>query len=219
LLEALFDLSFVTLAGFSALILAVLLSSWILRQPKGEEKISELSDKIYDGALTFLNNEYKPLTVFVAIVAVILYVTDIPNEAALTFVGGAFCSALAGNIGMRIATKSNARAAVGAEEDIGKGLKIGFSSGAVMGMIVVGLALIGLSGITCWFWSSPEKLASIIIGFGFGASSIAIFARVGGGIYTKSADMGADLVGKLRRKSQKMTQGILQSLLITWGIT
>ncbi|KXA89930.1 potassium transporter [candidate division MSBL1 archaeon SCGC-AAA259D14] len=194
-IEIIFTLGFVTLAGILAIIFALLLSAWILKQPKGEKKISALSDRIYEGAMTFLNSEYKPLTGFVVIVAIIILLTSIPNQAAYAFIVGAFSSALAGNIGMRIATKSNSRAAVGAKEEISKGLKIGFSSGAVMGMMVVGLALVGLTVI----WNfAPDP--SIIIGFGFGASSIALFARVGGGIYTKSADMGADLVGKVEEK-------------------
>ncbi|KXB06196.1 potassium transporter [candidate division MSBL1 archaeon SCGC-AAA382F02] len=194
-LESLFNLSFVNLAGFIAIAFAILLTAWILKQPRGNKKVSELSDTIYKGAMAFLNSEYKPLSAFVAIMAVILFITPIPNKATLAFISGAFCSALAGNIGMRIATKSNSRAAVAAEKDIGKGLKIGFSSGTVMGMMVVGLALVGLTLL--WnFFPDPQ----IIIGFGFGASSIALFARVGGGIYTKAADMGADLVGKVEEK-------------------
>ncbi|KXA90892.1 potassium transporter [candidate division MSBL1 archaeon SCGC-AAA259A05] len=200
MIDFIFEMWFVSLAGIIALIFAGLLSIWLLRQPKGDEKVSDLSDRIYRGAMTFLDREYKPLIIFVIIIAVVLYVTEIHDEAVLAFVSGAFCSALAGNIGMRIATKSNARAAVGAKEEIGKGLKIGFSSGAVMGMTVVGLALIGLSAISHWLWAEPGKLADVIVGFGFGASSIAIFARVAGGIYTKSADMGADLVGKVEEK-------------------
>ncbi|KXB00549.1 potassium transporter [candidate division MSBL1 archaeon SCGC-AAA261G05] len=188
-------LGIVALAGLLALAFAAVLTAWILKQPKGSKKVSKLSDIIHEGAMTFLNSEYKPLIVFVAIMAIVIYLTPIPNAAALAFIGGAFCSALAGNIGMRIATRSNARAATGAKKEIGRGLKIGFSSGAVMGMTVVGLALIGLT-IVYNFFPDPE----IIIGFGFGASSIALFARVGGGIYTKSADMGADLVGKVEEK-------------------
>ncbi len=194
-LQSIFSLGFVGVAGATAIIFAILLAVWILRQPKGEQNISDLSDTIYEGAMTFLNNEYRPLVVFVAIIAIILYVAPTPNPAAYAFIGGAFCSALAGNIGMRIATKSNGRAAVAAEKEIGKGLKIGFSSGTVMGMMVVGLALIGL---TIFWYFAPDP--GIIVGFGFGASSIALFARVGGGIYTKVADMGADLVGKVEEK-------------------
>lgn len=198
--ESILGLGYVGLAGTIALVFAGLLSYWILNQPKGDEKVKDLSERIHDGAMTFLNSEYKPLTVFVAIMAVIIYLTDIENGATLAFILGAFCSALAGNIGMRIATKSNARAAVGAQNDIGKGLKIGFSSGAVMGMSVVGLALLGLTAIAYWQWADLVKMSDIIVGFGFGASSIALFARVGGGIYTKAADMGADLVGKVEEK-------------------
>lgn len=200
MLDFIFEMWFVTLAGIIALFFAGLLSIWLLKQPRGEKEIRDLSDRIYRGAMTFLNREYIPLVIFVAIIAIILYLTEIHNEAVIAFVGGSFCSALAGNIGMRIATKSNSRAAVGAKKEIGKGLKIGFSSGAVMGMTVVGLALIGLSAISHWLWTEPGKLAEVIVGFGFGASSIAIFARVAGGIYTKSADMGADLVGKVEEK-------------------
>ncbi len=194
-LETILTLGFVTIVGIIALIFAGIVAFWILKQPRGNEKVSGLSDTIYKGAMTFLNSEYKPLTVFVVIMAIIIYVTSIPDKAALAFIGGAICSALAGNIGMRIATKSNSRAAVGASKDIGKGLKIGFSSGTVMGMTVVGLALVGLTVV---YRFAPDP--GVLVGFGFGASSIALFARVGGGIYTKAADMGADLVGKVEEK-------------------
>ncbi len=194
-LPSIFGLGFVGIAGAIAMISAILLAFWILKQPKGEKEVSDLSEHIYDGAMAFLNSEYKPLTVFVIIIAIIIIITDLPNPSAYAFILGAFCSALAGNIGMRIATKSNVRAAVGAEIDIGNGLKIGFASGLVMGMMVVGLALTGLTIV--WYLT---KSAEIIVGFGFGASSIALFARVGGGIYTKAADMGADLVGKVEEK-------------------
>lgn len=194
-LQSICGMGFTTAAGFAAITLAIIIAAWILKQPRGEDKVSELSDTIYEGAMTFLNSEYKPLVVFVAIITIVLLVTKIPDRAAYAFIGGAFSSALAGNIGMRIATKSNSRAAVAADESIGKGLKIGFFSGAVMGMMVVGLALVGLS-IVWNFTLDPN----VIVGFGFGASSIALFARVGGGIYTKSADMGADLVGKVEEK-------------------
>ncbi|KXB05295.1 potassium transporter [candidate division MSBL1 archaeon SCGC-AAA382A13] len=194
-LENIWSIGFVALSGFIAITFGILLASWLLKWPRGEEKVSELSDTIYEGAMTFLNSEYKPLAGFVVIITIILILTPIPNQAAYAFIIGAVFSALAGNIGMRIATKSNSRAAVAAKDEISKGLKIGFSSGGVMGMMVVGLALIGITII--WnFYPDP----GIIVGFGFGASSIALFARVGGGIYTKSADMGADLVGKVEEK-------------------
>lgn len=195
---------FVISAGVVAILFAVILAVWIMKQSEGKEEVSDLSNKIYEGAMTFLNNEYKPLSIFVVIVTLVLLtlsdawldaVAAIPWQAAPAFVGGAIFSALAGNIGMRIATKSNARAAVGADESMGRGLRIAFSSGGVMGMMVVGLALIGLTVIFLL-----DLGTGVLVGFGFGASSIALFARVAGGIYTKSADMGADLVGKVEEK-------------------
>ncbi len=182
------------IAGAIALVFAGYLAFRILRQPAGTARMRELSDIIYRGAMTFLNKEYRVMVVYAVIVALILaLVVNYPT--AIAFVVGAFFSALAGNVGMRVATKSNARTAEAARKSIGKGLKVGFSSGAVMGMCVVGLGLLGVS-IFYFLFGNPE----IIVGFGFGASSIAIFARVGGGIYTKSADMGADLVGKVEAK-------------------
>jgi len=181
-------------AGLLALLFAGVLIVRIMRQPTGTPQMKELSDTIYRGAMTFLNKEYVGIALFVAVFAAIL-VGVVSPEAALCFVFGAGLSALAGNIGMRVATKSNARTAEAARRGIGRGLTTAFSSGAVMGMCVVGLGLLGLS-IVYHFFLDPE----IIIGFGFGASSIALFARVGGGIYTKSADMGADLVGKVEAR-------------------
>lgn len=182
------------ISGLLALIFASLLIIKIMRKSQGSPRMKELSDTIHRGAMTFLNKEYKGIAVFVAVMAAIL-IWAVNPETALCFVFGACLSALAGNIGIRVATKSNARTAEAAKRSIGQGLKVGFSSGAVMGMCVVGLGLLGLS-ITYHFFADP----GIIIGFGFGASSVALFARVGGGIYTKSADMGADLVGKVEAK-------------------
>jgi len=153
----------------------------------------ELSDTIYHGAMTFLNQEYRVMIVYVIIVAAVL--AYINYLTAITFVVGATCSALAGNVGMRVATKSNARTAEAAKHSIGEGLRTAFSSGLVMGLSVVGL---GLLGVSVFYWLLED--VNVLVGFGFGASSIALFARVGGGIYTKSADMGADLVGKVEAK-------------------
>ena len=182
------------ISGLLALIFASFLIIKIMRKSQGSSRMRELSDTIHRGAMTFLNKEYKGIAAFVVVVAAIL-IWAVNPRAALCFVFGACLSALAGNVGMRVATKSNARTAEAAKQSIGQGLKVGFSSGAVMGMCVVGLGLLGLS-IVYHFFPDPE----IIIGFGFGASSIALFARVGGGIYTKSADMGADLVGKVEAR-------------------
>lgn len=178
-----------------ALIFAGHLTRKILKYDVGTEKMSEISDTIKEGAMEFLQSEYRPLTVFVIVVAIVLAVVlkdGTGPSMAITFVIGAIFSALAGNIGMRIATSSNARTANATKDDIGSGLTVAFSSGAVMGMCVVGLGLLGIS-ILYMIFGDPN----IIFGFGFGASSIALFARVGGGIYTKAADVGADLVGKI----------------------
>ncbi len=182
------------MAGAFALAFAGYLTFKIMRQPVGTARMRELSDTIYRGAMTFLNKEYRVMVVY-AVIVVALLALAINLQTASAFAFGAFCSALAGNIGMRVATKSNARTAEAARRSIRRGLKVGFSSGAVMGMCVVGFGILGVSALY-HLWENP----TIIIGFGFGASSIALFARVGGGIYTKSADMGADLVGKVEAR-------------------
>jgi len=163
----------------------------VIKKSLGNKKMQELSTLIHKGAMTFLNKEYIILTVFIVIVAVALYFF-IGQNISIAFVIGAVFSALAGNIGMRIATKSNSRAAEGSKKSLNEGLTIAFSSGTVMGLTVVGLGLLGVTLLYLIF-NDPN----IIYGFGFGASSIALFARVGGGIYTKAADVGADLVGKV----------------------
>lgn len=182
------------IAGVLALAFAGYLTFRIMRQPVGTERMRELSGTIYRGAMAFLNKEYQVMVVYAVIAAAILALA-VGHQTAVAFMGGAFFSALAGNVGMRVATKSNARTATAAKRGIGKGLTVGFSSGAVMGMCVVGLGILGVS-IFYYLFGDPR----IIVGFGFGASSIALFARVGGGIYTKSADMGADLVGKVEAR-------------------
>jgi K(+)-stimulated pyrophosphate-energized sodium pump len=163
----------------------------VIKSSPGNEKMEELSDLIHKGAMTFLNKEYTILVIFVIIVTAALYFF-IGQNISIAFVIGAIFSALAGNIGMRIATKANSRTAEGSKKSLDEGLKIAFSSGTVMGLTVVGLGLLGIILLYLIF-NDP----SIIYGFGFGASSIALFARVGGGIYTKAADVGADLVGKV----------------------
>ena len=182
------------MAGALALAFAGYLTFKIMRQPVGTARMRELSDTIYRGSMTFLNKEYRVMVVY-SVIVVALLALAINLQTASAFAFGAFCSALAGNIGMRVATKSNARTAEAARRSIRRGLKVGFSSGAVMGMCVVGLGILGVS-VLYHLWENP----TIIVGFGFGASSIALFARVGGGIYTKSADMGADLVGKVEAR-------------------
>ena len=163
------------------------------KQPALDEKAKEISGYIHEGAMAFLNKEYKILGIFVIAIAVIIWFTpELSEKTAICFLAGAVFSILAGNIGMRIATAANVRTAEAAKESLNKGLGIAFSSGSVMGLTVVGLGLLGVS-LAYYIFRDPN----VIYGFGFGASSVALFARVGGGIYTKAADVGADLVGKV----------------------
>ncbi len=174
-----------------ALFFAGILACIVRRRKVEDERAKEISQAIYKGAMAFLTKEYKILVIFVAIVAVILYFL-LGQNIAWAFIFGAIFSALAGNIGMRIATLSNVRTAEAVKKNVRSGLSVAFNSGSVMGMTVVGLGLLGVSVLYLIF-GDPQ----VIYGFGFGASAIALFARVGGGIYTKAADVGADLVGKV----------------------
>lgn len=153
--------------------------------------MKEISEAIHQGAMTFLNKEYRMLVIFAIVVTSIIALT-LNLETAICFAVGAVFSSLSGNIGMRIATAANARTAQAAKKSLNAGLKAAFNSGSVMGLCVVGMGLLGVS-IFYYLFGDPD----ILYGFGFGASSIALFARVGGGIYTKAADVGADLVGKV----------------------
>ena len=195
------------IGGFIALLFAGLLFYSVKKQSAGNEKMRELSSAIRKGAMAFLKSEYKVLIIFIIIVTTLLFIASfIENSnihwgSSLAFIIGAFFSAITGNIGMRTATMANARTAEGTKKQLSQGLSIAFSSGAVMGMVVVGLGVLGVFSIFMFFYNIIELDAilttNILFGFGFGASSIALFARVGGGIYTKSADVGADLVGKV----------------------
>ncbi len=195
------------LGGIFALLFAGFLFLIVKKQSPGNEKMKELSNAIREGAMAFLKSEYKVLIVFVAIVTILLFAASfVPGSnmhwgLSIAFIMGAIFSAVTGNIGMRVATMANSRTAEGSKNSLSKGLSVAFSSGAVMGMSVVGLGVIGVFGLYYIFNNllsfDPSTSVSILFGFGFGASSIALFARVGGGIYTKSADVGADLVGKV----------------------
>ncbi len=206
------DLSFqiIPLFGIIALIYTFWKTSWIKKQDPGTEKMQKIAQHIAEGAMAFLKAEYKVLAVFVLFVALLLAYGGSTDEnssplVGLSFVVGAFCSALAGFIGMRVATKANVRTTNAARTGLDKALKIAFTGGSVMGMGVVGLGVIGLGTLFLIYssmygmdtQSGVDKIIIVITGFSFGASSIALFARVGGGIYTKAADVGADLVGKI----------------------
>lgn len=200
----------VPVVGMAALLFTWMRSRWVEQQDPGTERMRNIGGYIYDGAMAFLKAEYRVLSVFVICVAVLLGIQGQSAESssplvALSFVCGAFCSALAGFIGMRVATKANVRTTNAAREGLNTALNVAFSGGSVMGMGVVGLGVIGLSGLLLIYGNmfgvgdkaSVVRVITILTGFSFGASSIALFARVGGGIYTKAADVGADLVGKV----------------------
>lgn len=188
------------LAGALALLFAFYLTQRIYKVEPGNEKMKEISSAIHEGAMAFLFREYRALVVFVLAVAAFIFITgyftegadSLQPETAISFIIGAICSVSAGYIGMNVATRANVRTANAAQESTNKALGVAFSGGAVMGMSVVGLGLIGL-GIVTFLFENPNT----INGFALGASSIALFGRVGGGIYTKAADVGADLVGKV----------------------
>jgi K(+)-stimulated pyrophosphate-energized sodium pump len=181
--------------GVGGLVVAALVYSWIKSQPAGNERMQEIGDAIHEGAMVFLQSEYKILAIFIAVVFLLLF-WKIAPMTAWSFLFGAVCSMLAGFFGMSAATRANVRTSEAARESgMGKALYMAFSGGAVMGLSVASLGLLGI-GVLYYFFGSPET-AQYINGFAMGASSIALFARVGGGIYTKAADVGADLVGKV----------------------
>ena len=193
-------------AGIVALIFALLLAMNVLKQDRGSEEIQSIGRAIQQGAMAFLAREYTLLAGFVVVIAIILAIfidfdvtgrvgvdRSIPSTA-IAYLIGAISSGLAGFLGMSIAVRANTRTTVKAMQGLNAALRVAFNSGGVMGVSVVG---IGLLGVTILYWVFRD--ISIVAGFGFGASSIALFARVGGGIYTKAADVGADLVGKLEQ--------------------
>lgn len=205
----------VPLLGLLALVVMAVKSTWVKKQDAGDEKMKVLANHIREGALAFLKAEYKVLTIFVVIAGILLgvisaFVATTHWFIVIAFVIGAFFSALAGNIGMRIATAANVRTTQAARTSLPHALKVSFTGGTVMGLGVAGLAVFGLSLLFAilfmWFmggeWTTDGVHDMTIIlealaGFSLGAESIALFARVGGGIYTKAADVGADLVGKI----------------------
>ena len=202
------------LFGVVSLLYVAWKSAWVGKQEVGTDKMATIAGHIEKGAMAFLKAEYKVLAIFVVAVAVLLAFKGM-NEVdsngeptssplvALSFIVGAICSALAGYLGMKVATKANVRTTNAARTSIGKALEVAFGGGSVMGMGVVGLGVLGLSGLFLVYseFIGPDwdinKVLNVLAGFSLGASSIALFARVGGGIYTKAADVGADLVGKV----------------------
>ncbi len=197
--------NYLPLFGVAALVFVFFKNSWVTKQDGGNEKMARIAKNIADGAMSFLKAEYKILSIFVIAVAILLYFKGTYEAGsngmvAVSFIVGAFCSGLAGFIGMKVATKANVRTTQAARTSLGKALEVAFAGGAVMGLGVVGLGVLGLSSLFMFYsgqgWAISEVL-NVLSGFSLGASSIALFARVGGGIYTKAADVGADLVGKV----------------------
>ena len=194
--------------GILGLLFVFVKNNWVTKQEVGNEKMATIAKNISSGAMSFLKAEYKILSIFVICLAILLYVKGENEEGshgmvALSFIVGAICSALAGFVGMRVATKANVRTTNAARKSLGKALEVAFAGGSVMGLGVVGLGVLGLSGLFAFYqqiWPGQDNLTlvlNVLTGFSMGASSIALFARVGGGIYTKAADVGADLVGKV----------------------
>jgi K(+)-stimulated pyrophosphate-energized sodium pump len=201
--------------GVVSLIYTFLRSQWVIKQDAGDLKMQEISKAIAEGAMAFLKQEYKVLAIFVIVIGGLLVYMGMTNPessplVAVAFVIGAFFSATAGFIGMRIATKANVRTAQMAKTSLSKALDVSFGGGSVMGMGVAGLAILGLGSLFIIFYQmfvvskngtasgfDMQRALEVLTGFSLGAESIALFARVGGGIYTKAADVGADLVGKV----------------------
>ncbi|PVY43236.1 sodium-translocating pyrophosphatase [Pontibacter virosus] len=201
--------------GLAALIYTFIRSAWVTKQAAGNERMTEIARHIADGAMAFLKAEYKVLFYFVVIASIFLFYLGYTGEKShwtivLAFIMGALFSAIAGFIGMRIATKANVRTAEAARNSLSRALSVSFAGGSVMGMGVAGLAVLGLGSlfiVLYYFFVQSvngsvnghemEVALEVLTGFSLGAESIALFARVGGGIYTKAADVGADLVGKV----------------------
>ena len=198
-------------AGGIALLFTFWKTSQVSVAEVGTERMQRIAESIQEGAMAFLKAEYRVLAIFVLCIAVLLAWSGSENPeshplVAVSFIVGALCSGLAGFLGMRVATKANVRTTNAARKSLGEALEIAFSGGAVMGLGVVGLGILGLGGLFAFFGNhfngfeggnALTKTLAVLTGFSFGASSIALFARVGGGIYTKAADVGADLVGKV----------------------
>lgn len=191
------DLSIIIpLAGLAALIVAAISARLVLKEDQGSKRVREIAGAIQEGAGAYLRRQYASIWIFVAIVALLLFF--IPQwgwQASLVFISGAACSTIAGFVGMNVAVRANSRTANAATRGINSALKIAFRGGLVMGMAVVGIGVLGVV-LLYYVFGDP----SLIMPYGFGASFVALFARVGGGIYTKTADVGADLVGKVEAK-------------------
>jgi K(+)-stimulated pyrophosphate-energized sodium pump len=197
-------------AGVVSLGFAIVRAGWVRKQDAGNERMQEIAGDIREGAFAFLAAEYKVLSIFVVVVAALLGLSNASLESSswligVSFIVGAFCSGLAGYFGMNVATIANVRTSSAARTSLNAGLKVAFAGGSVMGLSVAGLGILGLSLLFAVYdglnlfgdLTQSDRILNVLAGFSLGASSIALFARVGGGIFTKAADVGADLVGKV----------------------
>ena len=196
----------IPIIGALALLFAVYKAIWVVKQDPGTDEMKEIASHVSEGAMAFIRREYGVITIFVCVVALLLAISNLRLEdsswwIAVSFICGAFASGLAGYVGMKVATQANVRTANAARTSLNDALRVAFSGGSVMGLTVVGLGVVGLSLLLLFFqgrWEGDSmRVLNVLAGFSLGASSIALFARVGGGIYTKGADVGADLVGKV----------------------
>ena len=199
-----FALPFVVIVSVIALIVAYFLARSVLSQDEGTPKMREVADAIRVGAEAFIKRQYSTIAILAIILAVVIFAVyfisgqqQLAIDTALAYLFGAFCSAMAGIIGMSIAVRANVRTASAAQTSSGKALDISFRGGAVSGLIITAMSLLGVSLTFYALGANPTETPFIIVGFGFGASFVALFAQLGGGIYTKAADVGADLVGKV----------------------
>ena len=199
-----FALPFVVIVSVIALIVAAFLARCVLSQDEGTPKMREVADAIRVGAEAFIKRQYSTIAILAIILAVVIFAVyfisgqqQLAIDTALAYLFGAFCSAMAGIIGMSIAVRANVRTASAAQTSSGKALDISFRGGAVSGLIITAMSLLGVSLTFYALGANPTETPFIIVGFGFGASFVALFAQLGGGIYTKAADVGADLVGKV----------------------
>jgi K(+)-stimulated pyrophosphate-energized sodium pump len=187
------------ISGLLGLLVAGILARYVLRQPEGSPRVVEISKAIGEGATAFLGREYRVLAIIIVVIVIVMgVVPGLGWLVSLAFIFGALCSGLAGFTGMSIAVRANSRTTTAVQKGLSHGLKVSFRAGSVMGLCVVSIGLLGLSILYLAFHNHPDFIA-LIPGFGFGASLVAVFARLGGGIYTKAADTGADIVGKVEK--------------------
>ncbi|MCL2201177.1 MAG: sodium/proton-translocating pyrophosphatase, partial [Oscillospiraceae bacterium] len=186
----------ITIAGAVSLITAVFIARWINKNDDGDDRMREIASYIRGGAMTFLFREYRTIGIF-GLVMFVVIIFAVNLYTAILFLFGCTFSLLAGYFGMRTATQANVRTAAAARIGMPPALRIAFRGGAVMGLSVVGLAIFGLGLLFIIFGAQSQEQVEYVTGFGLGATSMSLFGRVGGGIFTKAADVGADLVGKI----------------------